>query len=220
MLVAVTALSSDKKELLQKEFGMSGRCCLCAFCDAQRRYEQGLEEIVEGNSSDMVFFDNGLQRLGIDRRGLVGIEVVLHQFAEERVQGAVFRCKAHHMRPTTNEEVCNLGAEGDMLFEELLMRAKEFAQGDDFGGWQAQALKKVSVVLKSIGQDESVPSVVFGAADTMSVTESVELFGIDGEDGDAAFEQGLDDCSMWLFDSYSDAMGVTCGHLEEPVDGL
>ena len=107
-----------------------------------------------------------------------------------------------------------------MVFDELVTRAEELSQSDDVGRWQGQSLKTMEVGSQGIGQDEGVAAVVLGTAHRMAVSESVDLFRVDGEDGDSALEKGLDDCPMGFFDGDSDEVGHMLRHTQEPIDGF
>jgi len=79
-----------------------------------------------------------------------------------------------------------------------------------------QALKAVTVGSERIGENEGVTPVVLGAAHRMAVPESVDLFGIDGENGDAALEKSLDHGAMRFFNCHRDAFGIFARETQEP----
>jgi hypothetical protein len=107
-----------------------------------------------------------------------------------------------------------------MVFDELATGAEELAQSDDVGRWQGESLKAMEVGSQGIGQDEGVAAVVLGTAHRMAVAESVDLFRVDGEDGDAALEKSFNDCPMGFFDGDRDAVGLVLRHAQEPIDGF
>ena len=82
-----------------------------------------------------------------------------------------------------------------------------------------QALKAVAIGTKGIGEDEGVTPVVLGAAHGMTVSESVDLLGIDGENGDAALEKGFDYGAMRFFDGYRDAVRIHAREIQKPAEG-
>jgi hypothetical protein len=76
----------------------------------------------------------------------------------------------------------------------------------------------VAIRTQCIGQDEGVAPVILGAAHRVTVPESVDLLGIDGENGDTAFEKGIDHRTMRLFDRDRDALGMIAGETQQPVE--
>jgi hypothetical protein len=68
------------------------------------------------------------------------------------------------VRPTPYEEVADLGAECDMVFNKLVSRTEELSQSDDIGRRQSQSLKAMAVGAEGIGEDKGVASVVLGSA--------------------------------------------------------
>ena len=81
-----------------------------------------------------------------------------------------------------------------------------------------QALKAVAIGTKGIGEDEGVTPVVLGAAHGMTVSESVDLLGIDGENSDAMLEKSLDHGAMRFLDRHGDALWVIAREAQEPVE--
>ena len=82
-----------------------------------------------------------------------------------------------------------------------------------------QALKAVAVGSERIGENEGVSPIILGSAHRIPVAETVDLFGIDGENGDAAVKKELDDSPMRFFDRHCDALPVLRGLFQKPVDG-
>ena len=79
-------------------------------------------------------------------------------------------------------------------------------------------MEAVTVGSKRIGENKGVPTVILGAAHRMAVAESVDLLGVDGENGDVAFEKGLDHGSMRFFDGDSDYFAMLVRKFQEPID--
>lgn len=124
------------------------------------------------------------------------------------------------MRPTSYEQITDLRTECDVVLDELISSAQELSQNDDLGRWQAQSLKPMAVCSECIGQDEGVASVVLGAAQGISVAESVDLLWINGKDGDTLLDKGFDDSAMRFFDSDRDTPDILLCQVEEPIDGF
>ena len=89
-----------------------------------------------------------------------------------------------------------------MVFDELVAAAQQPAHGKDFRRWEMQALKAVAVGSERIGENEGVSPIILGSAHRIPVAETVDLFGIDGENGDAAVKKELDDSPMRFFDRH------------------
>ena len=104
-----------------------------------------------------------------------------------------------------------------MVFDKLVSGFEELAHADDFRRWQLQALKAVAVGSQSIGEHKRVKTVILGAAHRMPVAEAVDLLGVDGENGDAAVEQGLDHSPMRFFDRHRDAFSIFAGEVQQPI---
>ena len=98
-----------------------------------------------------------------------------------------------------------------MVFDKLVSGFEELAHADDFRRRQLQALKAVAVGSESIGEDKRVMPVILGTAHRVPVAEAVDLFGVDGENGDAAMEKGLDHSPMRFFDRHRDAFSIVAG---------
>jgi hypothetical protein len=77
----------------------------------------------------------------------------------------------------------------------------------------------VSIGPERIGENESVPPVVLGTTHRVAIPESVDLLGIDGENGDAALEEGFDNGAMRFLNRHGDALGVFPGEAQEPSEG-
>lgn len=73
---------------------------------------------------------------------------------------------------------------------------------------------------ESIGEDEGVAAVVLGAAQRVTVAESVDLLGVDGEDGQATSEKGFDHGPVRLFDGDGKVVGLAFGQAHKPGDGF
>jgi hypothetical protein len=124
------------------------------------------------------------------------------------------------VRPTAYEQVSNLRAESDVVFDELISSAEELSQSDDLRGWQTQWLKPMVVGSENIGKDEGVARVILDAAYRIAVSESVDLLWIDGKYRDAALQKGLDDGSMRFFDSDREELGTLLCQVQEFIDGF
>ena len=55
------------------------------------------------------------------------------------------------MRPTAYEQVADLRAESDVVFDELVSSTEELSQSNDLRGWQSQWLKPMAVGSEDIG---------------------------------------------------------------------
>ena len=77
----------------------------------------------------------------------------------------------------------------------------------------------MAVGSESIGENEGVAPIVLGTAHRIPVAETVDLLGIDGENGDGVVKKGLDNGPMRFFDRHRNALAVLCGQLQNPVDG-
>ncbi len=149
----------------------------------------------------------------------MSIEEELEKFAEKRIESLVVRSKREEVRPASGEEVSDLRAEGDVVFDELAAGAQELTQGDDLRRWQLQALKAVAVGSESIGENKGVTAVILGTAHGVTVAEAVDLLGVDGENGDVALEKGLDHGAMRFFDGDGEHCGILLREFQEPIDG-
>lgn len=101
-----------------------------------------------------------------------------------------------------------------MGFDKLLARAEKLSQCDDFWRGKAESLEAVAVGSERIGQNEGISAVVLGAGGSVTVSESVDLLWIDGEDGDTTFEKGLDHGTVWFFYSHGDVLGPVMSKLQ------
>ncbi len=106
-----------------------------------------------------------------------------------------------------------------MVFDELVAGTQQPAHSEDLRRWEMQALKAVAVGSERIGENEGVSPIILGAAHRMPVAETVDLLGIDGENGDAVVKKELDDGPMRFFDRHRDALGILRGLFQKPVDG-
>lgn len=122
------------------------------------------------------------------------------------------------MRPTTCQKVSDLATEGDVVFDDLVPSTEELAQGNDFWRRQLQALKAVAIGTQRLGKHKGVAPVVLGATHGIAVAESVDLFGIDGENGDTTLEKGFDHGAMRFLDRHRDALDIFSGEVQEPVE--
>ena len=108
------------------------------------------------------------------------------ELAEKSVESFVLWRERDEVRPATSKEFPDLRAEGHVVFDELVAAAQQPAHGKDFRRWEMQALKAVAVGSERIGENEGVSPIILGSAHRIPVAETVDLFGIDGENGDAA----------------------------------
>jgi hypothetical protein len=84
---------------------------------------------------------------------------------------------------------------------------------------EAEALEAMPIGSQSIGDDKRIASVVFGATQSKTVSESVHLFRVDGKHSECSHEKSLDDGAMRFLESDEDAARVLLGEVDEPVDG-
>jgi hypothetical protein len=110
--------------------------------------------------------------------------------------------------------------EADERLEEVIVQAGEFTELDDEGILGSEVAEGGPIGAQGIAQDEGVASIIFGAGDGVTVAESVELLGVDGEDVKAALEHGLDDGPARNLDGDRDARRASAGQLGEPVGQL
>jgi len=104
-----------------------------------------------------------------------------------------------------------------VVLDELVSSSEELSHADDFRRRQVQALKAVAVGSESVGEHKRVMAVILGTAHGMPVAEAVDLFGVDGENGDAAIEKSLDHRPMRLFDRHRDAFSIVAGEVQQPI---
>jgi hypothetical protein len=64
---------------------------------------------------------------------------------------------------------------------EFGFRAHQFAQPYDIRRIGLEPVKAVQIGAQRIGQDVSIPVIIFGASRAEAIAEAVELFGIEGE---------------------------------------
>jgi hypothetical protein len=93
---------------------------------------------------------------------------------------------------------------GHPFGHQLLVKSGELAELNDKRRACMHLSKGIPVGSKGVRQNEGVAAVVLGSGGGMSVTEAIELLGVDGEYGDAAFKQGLHDGSTRCFDGDGD----------------
>jgi hypothetical protein len=149
----------------------------------------------------------------------LGIEEELEELAEEGIERLVFGSEGDEVRPASYKQVSDLRAEGDVALDELFSCDQQPTHGNDFRRWELQALKAVAVGPESIGENEGVPPVVLGATHRMSVSETVDLLGIDGKNGNAALEKGLDHSPMRFFNGDGEPVGFLLCYFQEPING-
>jgi hypothetical protein len=168
----------------------------------------------------MVLFDKFLDSARRKGLGFVGIEEELEELAEKGIESLVFRSEGDEMRPASQKKISDLRAEGDVVLDELFAGDQQPSHDNDIRRWKLQALKAVAVGPESIGENEGVPPVVLGAAHRMSVAETVGLLGIDGKNGDTAFEKGLDHSPMRFFNGDGEPVGFVLCYFQEPINGF
>ena len=203
---------------MEKQFEVSGSCFGGSWSDAERHFSEELEDLLRLQSSNMVLVNKFLNVLQAEVCGGMVIEEELKELAEKRVQRLVLRSQRDELRPTSCQKVSDLRTEGDVVFDKLVAGSQELAQGNDLWRRQLQALKAVSVGSERIGENEGVATVILGAAHGMAVPESVDLLGVDGENGDAALEKGFDHGPMRFFDRHRNALGIFARQVHEPVE--
>jgi hypothetical protein len=72
----------------------------------KRRGLKGAYDVIEGNSSDTVFLDEGSERIHV---GVVDVKKEQKELAEEGVDGLVFRSELEQVRPASHDELSELG---------------------------------------------------------------------------------------------------------------
>jgi hypothetical protein len=164
-----------------------------------------------------VFFGKRLNREGGERLVLVVIEEELEKLAEKRVECLVFGSEDNKVRPASNKKVSDLRAEGDVVFDELFAGDQQPTHGNDFRRWKLQALKAVAIGPESVGENEGIAAVVLGPAHRMSVAETVGLLGVDGKNGDTAFEKCFDYSPVRFFNGHSKSIDFLICHFQEPI---
>ncbi len=148
------------------------------------------------------------------------IEKKLEELAEKGVESLVFWSEGDEVRPASYKKVSDLRAEGYVVLDELFAGDQQPTHGSDFRRWEFQSLKAVAVGSESIGENEGIPPVVLGAAHRMSVSETVNLLGIDGKNGDAALEKGFDHSPMRFFNGDGEPVDFLLCYFQEPINGF
>ena len=189
------------------------------WCDPERFLFEGIEDLLGTHPSDAVFLSEGLNGVAAKRIG-AGFEEELEELAEKNVESLVLWRERDEVRPATSKEFSDLRAEGHVVFDELVAGAQQPAHSEDLRRWEMQALKAVPVGSERIGENEGVAPIILGAAHRMPVAETVDLLGIDGENGDGVVKKELDDSPMRFFDGHCDAFLVLRGQFQKPVDGF
>ena len=198
---------------------MGGGGSSCSRRDSKWGFVEDVESSLDGESPDAIFFEQRLKAFGVEACATVGAEKQLEELTEKRVQGAITRSKGQQVRPTLHEQVADLRTESDVVLDELISNAKELSQGDDLGRRHVEFLEPMAVFSEGIGQDEGVAAVVFGAAQGISVAESVDLLRINGKDGDTLLDKGFDDGAVRFFGSDRDRSDILLCQVQEPIDG-
>jgi hypothetical protein len=107
-----------------------------------------------------------------------------------------------------------------VVLDELIAGDQQPTHGNDFRRGKLKALKAVPVGPESIGENEGVAAVVFGPARRVTVPEAVGLLGIDGKNGNAVLQKGLDHRPMRFFNSDGEPVGFVLCYFQEPINGF
>jgi hypothetical protein len=91
--------------------------------DTKRRFLEGDEDLLVVDPSNVVLFEKSLNTLRLEARGVVAMEEQLEELAKEGVQSTVARSERQEVRPTTYEQISDLRAERDVVFDELVASA-------------------------------------------------------------------------------------------------
>jgi hypothetical protein len=84
-------------------------------------------------------------------------------------------------------------AEPGQFLAQIVVDARRLAYLNDQGMIGLHAAESGPVRPQRIGEDEGVAAIILRAGDAMAVAEAVELHRVEGEDVDAALQQGIDD---------------------------
>lgn len=102
------------------------------------------------------------------------------------------------------------------ILAEIFVDTRDRSQLTLQGVRSREVLELLQVGAEGIGQDEGVEPVVLSPGQAVAVAETIELFGVDGEDLVASTVQCLDDGSMWNLDG--EGQGGWLGLGGEPGD--
>jgi hypothetical protein len=83
---------------------------------------------------------------------------------------------------------------------QFLVETCQLTQTNDGGIVGTNHAEAMLISPQGIGQYKSVPPVILGAGRKISITETIELFRIDGIDAEPPLEQLFDQSAMWQLD--------------------
>jgi hypothetical protein len=93
-------------------------------------------------------------------------------------------------------------AQPNPFLPQFLGKARPRTQFDELWISNVEAAEQTPVGAYTIGQDVGIPAIVLGSGDTESVTQAVELPGIDRVYDEPPIDQRIDDRPMRYFDRH------------------
>ena len=103
------------------------------------------------------------------------------------------------------------------LLPQVLGHARPFAEFDRDRIGRLQRPEAMPVGAQRIRQHAAVETVVLGARDSESIPETIELFGIDRMDREAAFHQRLYHRAVRHFDGHGDRLSRRACRRQQPI---
>ena len=138
---------------------------------------------------------------------------------EEAVGGDVV-AEVEGLRVVAPELLADAVGQAHALLAEVLGHARPFPELDDDRVACLQSTEAMAIGAQGAGEHMGVAAVVLGAGDGEAVAEAVELLGVDGMDGEALLEQGVDHGAVRHLDGNGDRLWRGAAGLHEPVAQL
>jgi hypothetical protein len=124
--------------------------------------------------------------------------------------------KFEHGGKITPQLFAELVAEPIALGVEIVGRARPFSQFDDQRLSKSKLAEGAHIGAQRIGEPLGVTVFVLGTRRRETITEAIELLGIDGIDVETTRERRLDDGAMRHFDCPVDGTCLSAGYTREP----
>jgi hypothetical protein len=100
--------------------------------------------------------------------------------------------------------IAQLIAEAPDFLLQVAVGSRNLANPNNEGMINARPAKAVAIGVQGVGQHEGVSSIILGTGNRMSIAEAVELLRRDEENGEATFDQSLDQRPAWHLDADRD----------------
>src|SRR6516162_5404572 len=123
-----------------------------------------------------------------------------------------------HLRIVAPELIAQPVGESDALRLEFFVDARPFSELDNERLNDDQLTEQMHVGPEAIREHIGIEAVILGLGDREAVTETIELFGVDGIDIEAALEQGLHDWAVWGLYGDMDLAGLATTRFQKPGD--